>query len=146
MHVWGMTESQLQEIADNLGVTIRFGNPKGRALSCTLRWNREKTPDRYRHMSISYLGERNTNSVCFHGHFDFMYEVFDRNPDARIRTGLRGNINYHGREQFFEKVPAVARIPLGAPIMGGFPSMIESCDCGAFGYGIAHDIPSEYRQ
>lgn len=143
MQVWGVTQPQLQAIADDLGLDIRFGNTKGNAISCTLRWDGARTPDHYRHKSISWSGERNTPAACFHAHFDFMYEVFDRYHHARIKTTLRGIYDYQGRLDFYIKAQQFAQQNIGSQIMP-IPAF-ESCDCGVFGLGIRHGLSSHTR-
>lgn len=141
MLAYGLTEQDLIDSANAIGVECRISGKTGNALRFRLFWNRTAYPDdttRYRHLSISWNGERKTSSVCFHGHYDFMFECFSRNKHARIKTAFA---DYRGRVDFFRKVPDVASKSLGAPIMGGFPTMIESCECGCYSYGIRHSYP-----
>ncbi|MHA1952462.1 MAG: hypothetical protein ACW96U_00760 [Candidatus Heimdallarchaeaceae archaeon] len=42
---------------------------------------------------------RRTSAVCWHVHRDFMKEIFDINPDARLTTAL---MYYKGKDHFYE--------------------------------------------
>lgn len=43
---------------------------------------------------------RRVSAVCWHGHRDVMMRLFDRHPEARLKTALA---DYRGREDFLAK-------------------------------------------
>lgn len=142
MRAYGVDKATLIAIGDELGLIVNFGTEYEGSFNFSLKWQPrlEKDDCTYRHKSISWQGERWTRSVCYHGHYDFLYEVFVMVPEARVTSGWYGKVDYRGMRSFQEQARELATVQIGAPIMGGFPTTIESCDCGAFGYGIKHDI------
>lgn len=138
MYAKGITVEQLKAIGEDLGIGVN-AEQSGNRVKFTLRWlpRADETDCTYRHKSINWQHERWTRSVCFHGHWDFIFECFLAEPDCTIESSWYGRIVYTS-ETFERKAKELAHKQIGAPIMGGFPSMIESCDCGAMGYGIVH--------
>lgn len=128
MKVWGVTEEQLSVVADRIGVKLYELREDGRALRFTLR----PTGDRdewgnypYQRRTASWQDtERRVWAVCWHGHRDFMREVFRVNPDARIKTGWA---DYKGAENFEENYRDTAFINVGSQM---FPQQAnEVCFC-----------------
>jgi hypothetical protein len=76
------------------------------------------------------VGERTTaeqrriNAVCWHGYRDALIEVFNINPDAKVRTAMA---KYLGRDSFYEEFPSTGRKNIGSLM---YPvTMPETCDC-----------------
>jgi hypothetical protein len=139
MYAWNITKNQLQEIADDYDFILKIGNPpSSKAISFTLRLPHEDDRKRpcddniYRHKSISFFGERWTSSVCYHGHYDFLYDVFEQTDCTRVKSAFAD----YTKDTFLEKARELAHYNIGAQIMP--VSMIESCECGAYGYGLRH--------
>ena len=141
MKVWGVTVADLKTAADRAGVLISgggyltHGTPRqvGNALSFTLR-TREAAPGdpvRWQRRSINQVrkdGEfrRVANAVCWHGHREFMLQVFEINPDARIQTGLA---DYRNREDFKLKYRSTFR---GVDQRAHVRAYGQACDCGRY--------------
>lgn len=146
MRAYNVTKDDLEQIADELNIGIVFGDgykaitDKGRSyFTFNLKYKPfPDDPTKYRKVSKGWSGERRTGAVCFHGHFDFIYLVFRRYPNARIRSSRYGEMDYTSMESFQEQAVELAHTNIGAPICP--ISMIESCDCGCFGYGFRYDI------
>ena len=62
--------------------------------------------------------------VCWHAYRDAMYEIFDINPDARIRTALA---TYKGLKGFEDEYPATGNRNMGN--MMQHITMPDLCDC-----------------
>jgi hypothetical protein len=74
--------------------------------------------------SIKWSGERRVAAVCWHVYRDVLIEVFNINPDAKVRTAYA---KYLGKESFYEEFPKTAHIDIGSAIMPITP--VECCDC-----------------
>lgn len=69
-------------------------------------------------------GQRRVNAVCWHAYRDVLIEVFNINPDAKVRTAMA---KYLGRESFYENFPETGRHNIGSMM---YPvTMPECCDC-----------------
>lgn len=87
----------------------------------------EREDDHHPAMRYRKLGsdmKRWTGAVCFHGHKEFMDRVFERFPDAIIRTKLAA---YLGREDFEAKWSATGMDRHGPAYMG--MQYREFCNC-----------------
>lgn len=62
--------------------------------------------------------------ACWHAYRDVLVELFETNPDARIRTALTV---YNGRDDFEASYPATAYKNVGSMIQPAY--MDELCDC-----------------
>lgn len=142
MRAYNITKDTVKDIAEDLGLDVSFGTEHNNGFNFTLKWRKRDDPEdmRYRHKSISWNHERYTPNVCYHGYFDFMYELFLKCPNARVTSSRYGKVDYRSMESFQEQARDLAHKSIGAPIMGGYPTLIESCECGAMGYGIVHDM------
>ena len=94
-------------------------------------------------------------SVCFHGHFQFMREVYALAPEAVIRSGLRlmgeNEIVYRSLADLERIAPAVGETNIGS---GRYPLALEdACVCMDYNVGgvlpdwaeIARTAPDEYE-
>lgn len=122
MIVWGVTPWELDDIALKIGVHVhalpagigRRGEPKS---DFVLKLESEK----YRRRGFN---GRRIAAVCWHGHRDFMLELFDRFPDARIKSAMA---DYRGREDFLYSFEATGSRNIGSirePMRYD-----EACDC-----------------
>ena len=55
---------------------------------------------------------RKTGSVCFHGHYEFMQEVLDRNPAGIIESNWYGRIRYTA-ENFVDRANELGDMQMG---------------------------------
>jgi hypothetical protein len=62
--------------------------------------------------------------ACWHAYRDVLTELFEINPDARIRTSLTA---YIGRDGFESSYPATAYKNIGSMVAPAY--MPELCDC-----------------
>lgn len=103
MYVWDVDRSTIEILAEDLNLTISNYREVGQAKAFVLRPN-ENTPERYRKYTRSFgsRGPRRVHAVNFQAHFDFMNELFERFPDARIKTSIA---DYRGAADFTRKAP-----------------------------------------
>ena len=144
MKVWtALSESDLYDIADEIGVSLSDRGTVydhrvpltrvGRAYSFGLRPQRatkdengKGTGYRYQRTSASWHNDnRRVFAVCWHGHRDFMREIFKHDPDARIKTMWA---DYKGTENFEATYPDTGYRNVGAPIFPRYAA--EICTCG----------------
>jgi hypothetical protein len=129
MKVWGLNEQELQHAATEVGVTPHQLREDGRALRFTLRPDRSlgKLGGDYKYQRTSSSGfhpDRKVFAVCWHGHRDFMLEVFKCNPEARIKTMWA---DYKDREDFLDKYEATGYHNVGSMM---YPMQArEVCNC-----------------
>jgi hypothetical protein len=131
MKVWGITEEEARDCASRVGVAIfddwhRSGITKvGRALQFRLGLGDDKML--YRRLSAGYPSDirpRKVNAVCWHGHRDFMREVFRINPDARIKSAVA---DYRGSDDFERTFPGTGHYNIGSSY---YPTeMQDACVC-----------------
>jgi hypothetical protein len=140
-----LTGRQLGEIADEIGVELNTagntqpaaGKPitRGRNAGKTL-YTFVLRPDRttadadgnarHQRESAGYGSQgRKVHAVCWHGHADFMTLVMQRDPSARIETGIA---TYAGRADFLANYTETAWRNIGAPIAP--VAMASACRCG----------------
>ena len=137
MTVWTtLSPADLRQCASDIGVILTDRGSEtreipmvGRAYSFTLRPDSKQARDEYGNLpyqrrSASVFRERRVHAVCWHGHRDFMREIFHRDPDARIKTSWA---DYRGKESFEDRFPATAYRNVGAPIYPQYAS--EVCYC-----------------
>jgi hypothetical protein len=67
-----------------------------------------------------------TNALCWHAEHDVLIEIFNINPNAKVRTMYA---NYLGAEVFLREYPRTARINVGPTAKPVMP--VECCDCEA---------------
>ena len=83
------------------------------------------TSDRQRKLSTGWGSRgRRVNAVCWHGHRDFMYKLFDKFPHATLKTMLA---TYRGLDDFtkkFEDTGWTNDGPMIAPVFRR-----EACKC-----------------
>ena len=142
MKVWEVTETQLIECAEGIGVKLHELRTEGRALRFTLRPTGQKIDGDHKYQRTSASGfhpDRRVHAVCWHGHRDFMLAVFERNPAARIKTMWS---DYKGRDDFLENYEMTGYKQVGA----AFAPMQarEVCNCANGGWlidlSLRHDV------
>lgn len=135
----------LQKIASEIGVSIdqsgnsqpSIGKPISRGRNAGTRlFTLVLRPDRttrdadgncrHQRESAGYGSQgRKVHAVCWHGHADFMTLVFQRDPSARIETGIA---TYAGRDDFLANYLETAWRNIGAMIAP--VAMASACRCG----------------
>lgn len=121
----GCTVAEARDIAGELG--IRFAgsdvsNSAGLRISGKLEGTSGVNP--YPRRSRD---RRMPHVVCWHGYRDFMRAVFERYPSARIVTGLMGDNDYRGAEDFERKYRASGYRNVGSMVD---PFLhFNACDC-----------------
>ena len=143
MKVWTTLQpDELRAIAHELGLKIYDDHPTygrggirkdGRAWNFRLALDATQKKDgwaKYHRTSTSYFHEgRKVAAVCWHGHRDFMIEVYKRDPDARIKSAFA---DYRGVADFREKYPKTAYRNLGS-MMNPVYAM-HACACAHSGW------------
>lgn len=71
---------------------------------------------------------RRSVHACWHTHRDVFAAVFARHPMAVITSGLRGDIRYEGRVDFYDSYPATGRWSVGS--IADPLHAIDACLCG----------------
>jgi hypothetical protein len=111
MLIWGLTQQEIIQAAERADVRIAGGNggavddhgtpaKQGRAFNFTLKTTRVPPAWTRRSQNIKNKDgqyRRVVGAVCWHGHREFMREVFKINPEARIKTGIA---DYRGSKHF----------------------------------------------
>lgn len=132
MHVKNATEQALKEAANAVGVRINGPTPSRGGYRFTLRTDGYGPELRYGRRSFRRNRDgsrrRVPGAVCWHGHRDFMHELFARCPDAVLVTALA---TYRGRADFEAKFPATywrKSRAAGVMFMPEAPEALP-CDC-----------------
>ena len=131
MKVWGITEEEARQCASKVGIAI-FNDWRGsgidtvgRALQFRLGLGDDKML--YRRLSAMRWNDRpprKVNAVCWHGHRDFMREVFKINPDARIKSAVA---DYRGSDDFERTFPGTGHRNIDSQM---YPTeMQDACVC-----------------
>ena len=110
MKVWGLTEGEIRECVKLSGLSI-WGDgyrpsplrKEGKALHVRLCVDRsaERTNDLLPFQRRGFRGRR-LPYVTWEGHREFMLCVFERFPEARIKSAVA---DYKGRSEFFRLHP-----------------------------------------
>ena len=132
MHVKNATESALKDAAHAVGVRLNGPTPNRNGYRFTLRTDGYGAALRYGrrgfHLNRDGGRRRIPGRVCWHGHRDFMRELFARCPDAVLVTALA---TYNGAADFESKFRnTYYQKPHGAGVVFN-PSTAEAlpCDC-----------------
>jgi hypothetical protein len=145
MKVIGLTLAQVHDIAAKVGVRVatrnnygsapsekvrRDGKPESRFTLRAVYFNGYPVP--YRRLSIPYRGKERTISgiLCWHGHRDFMREMFAQYPEAVLESAIA---KYEGREGFERDYPETGRTVVGRTERGTV-EMEDVCFCDRAGY------------
>ena len=107
MKIWGLDPNELREAAEKAEVRLYNLGEDGRGYGLTLKTHGPTSngkPVKWGRVSQSVRNKdgsprRVAGAVCWHGHREFMREVFKINPDARIKTALA---DYQGKDDFEE--------------------------------------------
>lgn len=155
MYAKNVTPSDLEAIGRDLGFSVNADWRGSRAMF-TLRLGSDK--DRYAKLSPNPIGIRMTNmgtlaadnwkwrktggSVCFHGHWVYLAELFARHPDAVVTSGLFGKVTYTA-ETFEREADKLGNRAMGNPgnIYSGF-QFRDMCNCENVKkpYTVAHEF------
>ena len=144
MKVWTtLTPDELRGIATEVGVRIYNDNPwttggirkDGRAWNFRLALDTSvpKRDSGYKYQRTSSSGfnpDRRVAAVCWHGHRDFMRAIFERDPNARIKTAWA---DYKGAENFERDFPETGYRNVGSMMYPAFAKDICTCSWGEYG-------------
>jgi hypothetical protein len=110
MLIKGVSEAQIEAVANGLGIRAEVKPGRGRFLN--VRLYPESGSDRFRRSSASYFNQgRRVNAVCYHGHWEFMNLLYLMNDDMQVRSAMA---SYHGREDFLRNAPEVGARNIGS--------------------------------
>ena len=141
MKVWTtLTPDELRGIATEVGVRIYNDNPwtsggirkDGRAWNFRLALDTSvpKRDSGYKYQRTSSSGfnpDRRVAAVCWHGHRDYMRAIFERDPNARIKTAWA---DYKGAENFERDFPETGYRNVGSMMYPAFAKDICTCSWG----------------
>lgn len=127
-----LTGFDLDEIAADLGIRVEIrdrrelrGGPDRGATEYSFGLRPVFGEDTYRLIRDGMSGRRRVNAVCWHGHYDWMDEVFTRDPEARIISAVA---TYNGRRGFLRDAPPTGEKNIGSP---AYPlAYADACECG----------------
>lgn len=112
-----------------VGVEIRELRPVGRGY----RFRLAPLEGKYQRTSASYFNRgRKVHAVCWHGHREFFYALFQHVPDAIVITAMA---RYEGLVGFEDTYPSTDR-NIGPPVSPIHYS--ECCTCDADLAALAH--------
>jgi hypothetical protein len=69
-------------------------------------------------------GQRRVAAVCWHVYRDVLIEVFNINPDAKVKTAYA---KYYGKQAFYDLFPDTGHRNIGSMMYPVTP--VECCDC-----------------
>lgn len=135
MYAKGTTISELQAAADFVGVGLSADND-GNRIRFTLKLQGEKyrklSPNPGRLVwvdgkpSASDWKWRKANGVCYHGHYDFLAELFANVPDASVASSRQGKVTYTG-DTFSDLADEYGNNPIAPP--GNIHHVFKLRDC-----------------
>jgi hypothetical protein len=139
MLIYDVPFNQCERIAENLG--IRFdGNETHTKRQNLVRVNGRLLPPNdgrrnpYQRISASvFHDDRKVAAVCWHGYRDFMMQLFEDHPEARIVTTRQGYISYNGLDDFKKKYQDTAWVEVGSKMYPRYAC--EVCICPESGRG-----------
>jgi hypothetical protein len=140
MEIKGITESAWQEIVSEVSRNSYGGNVVtvgdeyqngSRVCRARVKVNDSRGPGARR----SWSGRR-MPVACWHVYRDVLAELFERYPNAKVRTALAV---YDGKHGFYSNYPATGDINIGSMVQP--TTMPELCQCD----GNTPITPSEYR-
>lgn len=108
MQAWGFGIATVREVANLHGLRVEGQDlTPGRGgvercsfvLKLNTTYRREDGTLPYQRVSLNGSGHR-VAAVCWHGHRDVMMALFDRHPDARLKSTLA---DYRGAGDFLAK-------------------------------------------
>lgn len=152
MHVKGAEGWQIKEAADAVGVRLYNFRKSGKGFAFQLKtgeprelredWRgKQRWMPRYQRLSqrerrSTAKGYEGTwfapvvpGAVCWHGHRDFLRALFERAPEAVVRTAF---ITYRGKEDFERnyRETRYGKPGVGNTYMGAQPTAYaEACTC-----------------
>jgi len=147
MKVIGLTLAQVHDIAAKVGVRVatrnnygsapsermrRDGRPESRFTLRTVHFTGYPVP--YRRLSVPYRGKERTlpGILCWHGHRDFMREMFAQYPSAVLESAVA---KYIGQDGFERDHAETGRAIVGRAEHGDV-ELEDSCFCRREGYDI----------
>jgi hypothetical protein len=127
MQARNVTQWELEAAAEAVGLELGPGSHPGR-FTLNLGQRDEHGRRKYQRLSAipSYHGgkQRRVNAVCWHGHRDFMFRLFDARPEAVLSSGI---IRYRGREDFLAKFESTGDRNIGS--IASPMAYREACTC-----------------
>jgi hypothetical protein len=142
MYAYNVTLEALQKSADRAGVKLEATEePNRKRVRFTLKLAPDKkfqkvnfTPiwgsQRFTNFGMRFDWKtRRTVSVCFHGHYVFILDVLQNNPEALIESSRFGKVKYN-QDNFLTLAEEYGDKPLGPEgnIYHGF-RMRDTCEC-----------------
>lgn len=100
MKAWNVTPEDLEDAAGHACVKVEHLRPSGSGYNFVIRRRTQMWTRLGRYKNHDGSQRKIPGAVCWHGHYEFMLELFTLKPDARIRTSMA---YYRGREDFLEK-------------------------------------------
>jgi|SRR5579864_3257581 len=107
-----LTEKDLRKISENLNIVVQISKSwitrqKKNGFTFTLSLGSSR-----RFQRVGNTG-RKVFAVCYHGHYDFMKAVYDKDPNARIVSSMA---KYENIESFELQAPELAYRNIGSII------------------------------
>lgn len=155
MYAKNVTPSDLEAIGRDLGFSVN-ADWRGTRAMFTLRLGTDR--NRYASLkpnptdidwsagprAISWKWRRTGGSVCYHGHFVYLRELFRRYPDAVVTSGLFGKVTYTA-DTFEQEAERLGNRTMGNPgnIYSGF-QFRDMCNCESVKrpYNVQHEYGS----
>lgn len=122
MYVKGITTTQAEDAAAKVGVELYNMRPERKGIAFVLRPKYQSTT--FRAINKHRGAHRRKWAVCWHGHRDFMRELFKVNPDAVISSVLA---TYKGEDDFEHKFEDTGYTNIGSQMYPVYAR--QGCDC-----------------
>ena len=137
----GIAADNHVQLYDYRELSDRFGTPRRRRdgrMQHTFTIRPALGDETYR--KVSARTGRRIWAVCWHGHFQFMAELFDIDPHARIRSAMA---RYDGRDEFYRLAGDTRWLNVGSHT---FPAYADDECAGNHGAGWLHREASGRRE
>lgn len=104
----GVPKEYIYRVAEDMGITIYNFREEGTGFAFVLR--PASGSDAYR--AASNTGRRKW-AISYEGHYVFMEAIFNRFPEAKLRSALA---KYNGQDEFYRFAPIVGLTNVGSMI------------------------------
>jgi hypothetical protein len=119
MIIYGVPMADLIRLADSTDARVDSVKVQGKGIRFILR----PTGERYR--KVNPISKRRTAVFCWHGHFEYLRELFHAYPAAKVKTDM---VTYDGATDFHAKAWDTGTVRLNThPQSPWYPFTVADC-------------------